>query len=138
MIIDDLVAAFADCEGWWADNPKAIPRESNNPMDLIYEQQAGALPSTFPGNTRSFASWKTPQGGIVGAYRQVLEWTAMGYSLRQMCSRQDPGNSKYLPAMQFRLPSLDPDIPILTLIPPLVRHIPPLVRPRIESGPSTK
>lgn len=120
MIIEDLAAAFADVEGWWNPDPD-IPRDCNNPMDLIWESQTGALPRLFKGNSRSFASWKTPEAGIVGALRQVLLWVALGYSLRQMCAQQDPGNVEYLAAMQLRLPNLDPDTPILTLIPSLVR-----------------
>jgi hypothetical protein len=123
MIIDDIVAAFADCEGWWNPDPNVIPRVTNNPLDLTFAMQHGASAKEFPGNPLTFAAWKTPESGIVGAYRQVLAWTALGFSLRQMCKAQDGSNPNYLSEMQQReaLASIDPDTPILELIPPLER-----------------
>ena len=122
MIIDDIVAAFAEVEGWWNLDPTVIPRRANNPMDLIFEYQNGAtISSEYGSNPRTFAVWPTPQGGIVGAYRQVLAWTSLDLTLTQMIVHQDPGNPTYLSSMKSLLPHIDFDAQIKTLIPPLIR-----------------
>lgn len=121
MIIDDIVSAFAECEGWWNPDPAVIPRAANNPMDLIYESQAGATGKIWAGNPRSFACWDTPEGGIIGAYRQVLAWAALDYTLAQMVSAQDPGNAAYQVRMAALLPNVDFNVPVKTLVPPLQR-----------------
>lgn len=121
MIIDEIVAAFADCEGWWNPDPTVIPRAANNPMDLVFAFQNGATPKQFGTNMRKFATWPHPQGGIVAAYRQVYAWTSLGLSLSSMIAEQDPGNLDYQSRMKALLPHVDFYVSVLSLIPDLIR-----------------
>ena len=91
--VDDLFAAIARQEGEFSGQPDT-PQERNNPLDLRYAKQLGALwfkPGTFspppepgPGEEAPIAWFESLESGTAAGYRQIWKRIAEGVTLRAL------------------------------------------------------
>jgi hypothetical protein len=118
-LVESLAAAIACQEGWFEplkDGMPNIPQELNNPGDLVFDNQAGAMDGPY----QDFAAWSTPQAGIVGLYRDLLAKIAAGLSLRQVIEVWAPpienNTDNYLRNVQQWTGISDPTVPLLRYV----------------------
>lgn len=135
-LIERLASAIACQEGWFdplQDGKPNIPQLLNNPGDLVFDGQTGAIEgktaagemtgAIFHDTGPDFAQWPTPRAGIVGLYRDLLSKIAHGMTLRQLIEVWAPpeenNTDQYLKNVQEWTGIHVPDVPLLTLVEPL-------------------
>lgn len=93
-----LASAMAVSEGFFApDGPNGpvTPKRCNNPGDLVFAGQDGAVPdpvSKAAGRTIPFAKFDSPQRGTCALLRQLCAYAQRGLSLRQMYTAFSPSS----------------------------------------------
>ncbi len=115
--VELLACAIATQEGFFRAG--TIPQTRNNPGDLRYAGQKGAL-----ANPDSLASFTSLPFGVTALYRQLWLQVATGQTVRQIIAQWAPPNenntSVYLENV-LSFTGLPADTPVLDLLPPLVQ-----------------
>jgi hypothetical protein len=119
--VDLLACAIATQEGFFLGF--TIPEVRNNPGDLDYAGQIGAVRAA-PGSVEPLlALFETLPLGVAALYRQLWLQVAQGQTVRQIINQWAPasaGNdtSAYLTNI-LKWTGLSADTPVLELLPPL-------------------
>lgn len=136
-MIDTLVRTMARQEGWFAAGGEPnLPQRNNNPINLIFAGQDGAVCSVCGGKDprRPCAGGRTAHGfakfavagvGWAAAYRQVALWIQSAHSLEQLITTQAPPNennttayiSSVAAALHAEVPHFDPTQPLHAYMP---------------------
>ena len=114
-----LASAIATQEGFFAATA-TIPSLRNNPGDLIYAGQIGAVRPARRSADPAIAVFASLPLGIAALYRQLWLQVAQGQTVRQIINQWDPGNPTYLTNV-LEWTGLPADTPMLELLPPLVK-----------------
>jgi hypothetical protein len=121
-MIERIAHAIAAEEGDFTRG--TVPNRLNNPGDLIFMKQAGAVPHAIKGadgRVRVFCEFATPEDGLQALYKDLRLKAARGLTLRQTIRAWAPasdGNDpkSYLAFVCKQLGGVDPDIKLSTLI----------------------
>src|SRR5665213_1508454 len=84
--IELLACAIATQEGWFG-SPTNMPIVRNNPGDLRYAGQKGAVPPVKPNDIATFS---TPALGTAALFRQLWLQAASGQTVRQIVAQWAP------------------------------------------------
>ena len=119
--VELLASAIATQEGYFT--PGTTPSARNNPGDIRYAGQKGALPPAKPNDIATFTSLPL---GVTALHRQLWLQVAQGQTVRQIIAAWAPAgvdgnnNTAYL-ANVLAWTNLPADTPVLDLLPPLVK-----------------
>lgn len=125
----DLLSAIGSAEGYFT--PGTVPARCNNPGDLRFAGQFGAVPST-EGGKWDFAKFDRPERGVIAGLRQLCADIQRGDTLTQLVYTWAPpgdGNNSalYLSETIRRIKSvsgldIEPNVPLWNYL--TIRHIP--------------
>jgi hypothetical protein len=120
LSIDVLVQKIATQEGWDNPDPSVVPRRLDNPGDLIYARQGGAVAVKI--GSHIFAKWTTPGQGMAWAYAQACLDIARGMSLKQLIMSWAPPSDRnntqeYLAGVAAGVGIENVDAPLYTFLP---------------------
>lgn len=99
--IDKLANAVARREGYGAAGKPNIPTRLNNPGDLMFAHQTGAVPHPVvgvDGKTRVYAAFATPAAGFYALKAQIRLDASRGETLAQFVNRYAPASDGNDPA----------------------------------------
>lgn len=121
-MIEQLAKAIAKEEG--DETPGTVPNRLNNPGDLIYVGQAGAVPVKITGRdgkVRTFCKFATPEAGMQALQNDLRLKAKRGLTLRQAIYCWAPasdGNDpkSYLSFVCQQLGGVDPDTKLSVII----------------------
>jgi hypothetical protein len=88
-----LIKAITHLEG--GDRPGTLPARLNNPGDLLFMHQAGAIAHPIvgaDGKTRVFAQFETPDAGRLALARQIGLNASRGDTLAQFIGHYAPAS----------------------------------------------
>lgn len=107
-------------DGSW--NTSSVGYQLNNPGNLVYAGQAGAVPVSrydpVMGATQVYASWPSLDAGILGTEKQLALDAGRGLTLSQRLSTWATGNqSAYISNVSGWL-GVDPNTPLSALAAP--------------------
>ena len=118
--VELLACAIATQEGWFGART-GTPVVRNNPGDIRYAGQKGAIVPQHPGDIATFTSAAL---GTTALFRQLWLQIATGQTVRQIISSWAPpvenDTSTYLENV-LEWTELPADTPVLDLLPPLVK-----------------
>ena len=119
--VELLACAIASQEGFFT--PGTTPAVRNNPGDIRYAGQKGALPPAHPNDIATFSTLPL---GVAALFRQLWLQVASGQTVRQIIAAWAPAgvdgnnNTAYLQNV-LAWTGLPADTPVLDLLPPLVK-----------------
>lgn len=117
--VELLACAIATQEGFFQTG--TLPALRNNPGDLRFAGQLGALPPSKP---FAIAQFKTLEAGVTALFRQLWLQVAEGQTVRQIIAQWAPPNenntSVYLEHV-LTWTGLPADTLVLDLLPPLCK-----------------
>jgi hypothetical protein len=118
--VELLACAIATQEGFFSA-AKNVPILRNNPGDLRFAGQKGAITPAFPGDIATFTSLPL---GVTALFRQLWLQVASGQTVRQIIAQWAPpqeNNTDVYLADVLDWTGLPADTPVLELLPPLVK-----------------
>lgn len=124
--VELLACAIATQEGFFApiqNGQIPLPALLNNPGDLRFASQPGAIPEPNAG-PHALAKFASLNLGVTALYRQLWLQVAEGQTVRQIISQWAPPTENNTSAYLDNILSwtgLPADTPLLDLLPPLIQ-----------------